>query len=79
MNPPSWEMIIGLCALGTAIGGILIGAIKLGSVLRHVEEHDTRFDKLDGQLNGTNGSGGLARMIYEMKGERKAERGEDTT
>ena len=73
MNPPSWEMIIGLCAFGTAIGGILVGAIKLGSILRRVEENEEGRDTANARITG------LERIVWEMRGAQKAKHGEDTT
>jgi hypothetical protein len=66
-------MVIGLCALGTALFGIGVGLIKVGSMTKTIDDLESARKESERKVSG------LERMVYEMRGAQKAQRENETT
>ena len=61
-------MIIGLCALGTAVVGGGVGMMKFGAMAKTLDDLADRDKSKDASIAG------LQRMVYEMRGQMKHDR-----
>lgn len=69
VQPPdvgmSWEGIMALCALGTALAGIVAISIKFGGLAKEVEAIKSLRDEVSALRSDI---GDMSRMVYEMRG-----------
>jgi hypothetical protein len=72
----SWEGIIGICALGTAVGGMFLVVFKFGQLSTQLDAAREQLSILSLARTADNAEltrklDGLTRMVFEMRGARK--------